>query len=282
MEIKNILLTGSEGFIGSNVKSILVKNKFKVYCLVRKKKKNSKNIFYIKKNFLNKKCDVIIHCAAKSPENNKFHRNDYNENISITKTIIKYSLKYKPKKIIFLSSLSVHGKIISKKVNENTKILNPDLYGKSKLFCEKMLKKLSDKVSIVSIRLPGVIGKYSVRNWLTLILMKIKNNQSVDIYNLDQKFNNLIHVKELSLFIHKLINHEFNGYHNLYLGTKNPIKIQSIINIFKYHLKSSIKLNVLGIKKNNFLIDYSNAKKNFNYKPTLTKKDIIRFIKENK
>ena len=282
MEIKNILLTGSEGFIGSNVKSILVKKKFKVYCLVRKKKKNSKNIFYIKKNFLNKKCDVIIHCAAKSPENNKFHRNDYNENISITKKIIKYSLKYKPKKIIFLSSLSVHGKIISKKVNENTKILNPDLYGKSKLFCEKMLKKLSDKVSIVSIRLPGVIGKYSVRNWLTLILMKIKNNQSVDIYNLDQKFNNLIHVKELSLFIHKLINHEFNGYHNLYLGTKNPIKIQSIINIFKYHLKSSIKLNVLGIKKNNFLIDYSNAKKNFNYKPTLTKKDIIRFIKENK
>ena len=282
MEIKNILLTGSEGFIGSNVKSILVKNKFKVYCLVRKKKKNSKNIFYIKKNFLNKKCDVIIHCAAKSPENNKFHRNDYNENISITKKIIKYSLKYKPKKIIFLSSLSVHGKIISKKVNENTKILNPDLYGKSKLFCEKMLKKLSDKVSIVSIRLPGVIGKYSVSNWLTLILMKIKNNQSVDIYNLDQKFNNLIHVKELSLFIHKLINHEFNGYHNLYLGTKNPIKIQSIINIFKYHLKSSIKLNVLGIKKNNFLIDYSNAKKNFNYKPTLTKKDIIRFIKENK
>ena len=282
MEIKNILLTGSEGFIGSNVKSILVKKKFKVYCLVRKKKKNSKNIFYIKKNFLNKKCDVIIHCAAKSPENNKFHRNDYNENISITKKIIKYSLKYKPKKIIFLSSLSVNGKIISKKVNENTKILNPDLYGKSKLFCEKMLKKLSDKVSIVSIRLPGVIGKYSVRNWLTLILMKIKNNQSVDIYNLDQKFNNLIHVKELSLFIHKLINHEFNGYHNLYLGTKNPIKIQSIINIFKYHLKSSIKLNVLGIKKNNFLIDYSNAKKNFNYKPTLTKKDIIRFIKENK
>ena len=282
MEIKNILLTGSEGFIGSNVKSILVKNKFKVYCLVRKKKKNSKNIFYIKKNFLNKKCDVVIHCAAKSPENNKFHRNDYNENISKTKKIIKYSLKYKPKKIIFLSSLSVHGKIISKKVNENTKILNPDLYGKSKLFCEKMLKKLSDKVSIVSIRLPGVIGKYSVRNWLTLILMKIKNNQSVDIYNLDQKFNNLIHVKELSLFIHKLINHEFNGYHNLYLGTKNPIKIQSIINIFKYHLKSSIKLNVLGIKKNNFLIDYSNAKKNFNYKPTLTKKDIIRFIKENK
>ena len=282
MEIKNILLTGSEGFIGSNVKSILVKNKFKVYCLVRKKKKNSKNIFYIKKNFLNKKCDVVIHCAAKSPENNKFHRNDYNENILITKKIIKYSLKYKPKKIIFLSSLSVHGKIISKKVNENTKILNPDLYGKSKLFCEKMLKKLSDKVSIVSIRLPGVIGKYSVRNWLTLILMKIKNNQSVDIYNLDQKFNNLIHVKELSLFIHKLINHEFNGYHNLYLGTKNPIKIQSIINIFKYHLKSSIKLNVLGIKKNNFLIDYSNAKKNFNYKPTLTKKDIIRFIKENK
>ena len=224
MEMKNILLTGSEGFIGSNVKSILVKNKFKVYCLVRKKKKNSKNIFYIKKNFLNKKCDVVIHCAAKSPENNKFHRNDYNENISITKKIIKYSLKYKPKKIIFLSSLSVHGKIISKKVNENTKILNPDLYGKSKLFCEKMLKKLSDKVSIVSIRLPGVIGKYSVRNWLTLILMKIKNNQSVDIYNLDQKFNNLIHVKELSLFIHKLINHEFNGYHNLYLGTKNPIK----------------------------------------------------------
>ena len=45
MEMKNILLTGSEGFIGSNVKSILVKNKFKVYCLVRKKKKKLKKYF---------------------------------------------------------------------------------------------------------------------------------------------------------------------------------------------------------------------------------------------
>ena len=93
MKIKNILLTGSEGFIGNNVKNILCKKKFKVYCLVRKKKKNLKNIFYIKKNysnkiFFNKKCDVVIHCAAKSPEKNKFQRKDYNENILITKKII--------------------------------------------------------------------------------------------------------------------------------------------------------------------------------------------------
>ena len=40
--MKNILVTGSTGFIGSNIVRIL-KNKYKITALIRNKKKNKKN-----------------------------------------------------------------------------------------------------------------------------------------------------------------------------------------------------------------------------------------------
>jgi nucleoside-diphosphate-sugar epimerase len=72
--VKKILLTGSNGFIGSNLLQYLSKNN-KVYTIIRKKSKNTyknKNINQIYFNHyenLNKKLklinvDVVIHCAT--------------------------------------------------------------------------------------------------------------------------------------------------------------------------------------------------------------------------
>ena len=71
--MKNILLTGSSGFIGSNLLNELSK-KYKIYCIVRSKnkklkKRNVVDIYF--KNYinLNKKLSKInvfsvIHCAT--------------------------------------------------------------------------------------------------------------------------------------------------------------------------------------------------------------------------
>ncbi len=100
MKRKKILLTGASGFIGKNIIDILQKKNFIIYCFVRKQKKNTKKIKYIKHDLLNyikfdKTCDVIIHCSAKSPEKDKFNYTDYRNNILITKNLIEYSKKNK-------------------------------------------------------------------------------------------------------------------------------------------------------------------------------------------
>ena len=69
--MKKIILTGSTGFIGSALLSELTK-KYKVYCLNRKKTKQSKkykNIYFESYDDLNSKlrkiqADTVIHCAT--------------------------------------------------------------------------------------------------------------------------------------------------------------------------------------------------------------------------
>ena len=51
--MKKILLTGSNGFVGSNLLEELSK-KYKIYCVIRSKKKiiNKQNVVYINSNNL--------------------------------------------------------------------------------------------------------------------------------------------------------------------------------------------------------------------------------------
>ena len=284
-------MTGSEGFVGSFLKKVLLKSKYKIFCLVRENKriKNVKNVRYIKSDISkiikapNIKYDAILHCAAQSPVL-KVKKNDYLiDNIDATKNIIKFAKKSNTKKIIFLSSISVYGKINSNIVNEKSKILSPDNYGKSKLICEKLLQNEKKDFISLSIRLPGVIGEKSVRNWLTRTLYAVKQNKNIKVFNKKKLFNNAIHVEELCKFIISVVKIKFIKHQSICLSTKNPISIEKIINLFidNFNFNTS-NLNYIKKKKKSFLINHSKAKKLFKYSPSSTKDSVLKFIKENK
>lgn len=282
---KSILLTGSRGFIGSYLTKYFSKKNYMVYCISRKNKKNKKNIFYIKCDLnkeikLNRTFDIVIHLAAKSPIN-KLNSDGFKNNIRITKNLVEYLQKNRPQKIIFTSSISIYGKILDRLVNENTKKRNLDKYGKSKLECENILRDNLKYVPTISLRLPGVIGKNSVRNWLSKIMESSKKKEIINIYGLNNKFNNLIHVKELCKFIDILIKKKFIGFNNLCLGSKKPINISKILRLVETNLKTKLRIKIIKGKRKNFLIDSSKAIKKFNYNPISTEKGLIRFIKEN-
>jgi nucleoside-diphosphate-sugar epimerase len=291
MIVKTILMTGSEGFVGSVLKKKLLESQYQIYCLVRNNKqlKDIKNLKYIKSdiskeiNAPNKKYDVILHCAAQSPNPNIKRNNYLKDNIEATKNIIRFAKKNEIKKIIFLSSISIYGKINSNFIDEKSKITIPDKYGESKLICEQLLNCELKNFSSLSLRLPGVIGKRSVRNWLTRILYAIKHNRKIKVFNKGSLFNNTIHVEELCKFLVKMIKMEFKNHQVICLSTKNPITIERIIKLFmdNFNFKTS-NLKYIKQKKKSFLINHSRAKKFFKYTPSSTKDSILRFIKENK
>ena len=156
--IKNILITGAGGQDGKIILQKLAKKKINLFLISRKfnKKKNYKNIYFVKLDLLHKKklniffkkhkINTILHLAANNPSygQNSFKKH-YLQNISASRNLIDLSLKYNKKiKFIFCSS----SRIFKKKngiVKENSQIYKRDFYSKFKNEINEYLKKIKLK-----------------------------------------------------------------------------------------------------------------------------------------
>ena len=284
----NILLTGANGFIGSHLYDFLLSKKMNVFTISRSKSKKLKNnIIQDLKNkiSINKKMkfDAIIHCAAISPSSNS--NQDFSDfffnNIIATKNIINFANSKKIKKIIFLSSISIYGKVNKKEISEKTDIINPSNYGISKFVCEKLLIDKSNYFKAICIRLPGVIGKNSVRNWLTNCLKLAKKNKNIELYNPNFGFNNCVHVKDLSKFIFRLLKIKIYENDVILVGSGRKIKVINIIKMMISFTKSKSIIKIIKNKNNSFSINSNYAIKKYGYYLKTTNNIISNFLKDN-
>lgn len=284
-----ILITGANGEIGKEIAYQLSKNKKYNLDLLINKKNNKKvklpqtQLFYqnlLKPINLEIKPHVIIHCAAKHP-NSKLGsdmKNIYNTNIKITKNLIKFANKSCAKKIFFLSSIAVYGRINKKIVYENSKIFKPNLYEKSKLLSEKLFYHKNNTFQTVCLRIPGVFTLNLKKNYplIVKIFKKILNNENIHAFNLNEKFNNTIDVLEIVRFINfALKKKEIKGKIYNFSGSK-PIKFIEVIKLMKK--VSSSKSKIINEMSNNksFVISNNKISKNIKFKPCSTKKIITR------
>jgi len=183
--MNNILLTGSNGFVGSYFKDNY-KNKYNI------------NTF----SFLNdsfKDLDLssittIIHLSALVHQMGGAGEEEY-EKVNVTQTI-DLAEKAKTsgvKHFVFMSTVKVYGEETDTAYTENSDCIPQDDYGKSKLKAEQELLKLEDdnfKVSII--RTPIVYGygvKANIKNLINLVnkisvlpFGKIENRRSM-VYN---------------------------------------------------------------------------------------------------
>lgn len=285
--MKKILISGSTGFIGSNLIEFFSK-KYEVYALIRsvKKKKLKEDINYILYRDLNKflknnSINYLIHAAAKSPALDTKIDEYIKSNIELTKFLINKSIIYGIKNFIFLSSLSIYGESKNNFIDEKTEIINPSDYGISKLICEKIIIQNSNKINFSIIRLPGVVGKNSVRNWITNILADVKSNKEINIYNPDHKFNNIIHVNDLCKFINNLIKLNILKNDILCISTIERLTIKNIILNLVFLTNSKSKINIRNKKTKSFYIKNSKILKNYNFKPMTTKETLLTFVNDN-
>ena len=259
----NILITGVSGYIGSYLfNNLKFKNIYGIY--YRSKNKNfhkKKNIFKInllKEIKLRKKLnfDFIVHCASKSPYH-KENKKNYTENIKLTSNLIKFTKKKNIKNIIFMSSNSLYEKVNSLKITEKTEVKNIGLYAKSKKYSEDLLLNFAkkEKKNVIILRLPAIVGPNSKHTFLSKLYHNITYKKKFKIYNMNQRYNNVIDIKSLTTVVQRIVDLKINsGVYNI--ASIKPIKIKEIVKIlakgkpiFYKDLKLKIKSFVIEVNK---------------------------------
>ncbi len=269
-----LIITGPNGFIARNIIKKLNK-KNEIILLTNKKikfsnlKKYKKFRFDLAKKLIPKlSCDILIHAAAITPQK-KHSFKDYNDInfLSLKEIIKKIEIK---KKIIFFSTSDIYknqNKKKNLKEDLNINLKKIDNYAKSKYKSELYLKKLSKKkypFEKIILRLPGIVGRGSHKNFISNIIKSVLKNTKIIFFGKNNKFNNIYHVDTLSNVVEFLSKIKMkNNYELLNIAAKKPIKIIEVMRILK-------------VKKNNLVMS-SNKRDGF----TLNVDKLNKYYKKN-
>lgn len=173
---QKILITGGAGYIGSIFLQRLDSSLYEVTVvdnLSTGKRENILSGIFIEADiadlialdeiFSKTQFDVIVHFAASLDvgESTRDPLKYYSNNVGGTLNLLKMCQKYNVKKLIFSSTASVYGESTMDKISEDAPLNPINPYGKSKMFCESIIRDYSIKnkdFSFVILRYFNVIG----------------------------------------------------------------------------------------------------------------------------
>lgn len=228
--IRNILLTGSNGYLGNSFLN-QYKNKyfFEKFSLLSQKLENT--------NFDN--IDIILHCAALVHQKIEHSYTKYHEiNVDYPLKLAKLAKQNGVKQFVFISTIAVYGED-EEKLDENT-ICNPITpYGKSKLEAEKNLLKLNDDSFIVSIiRPPMIYGKNAPGNIDSLIKL-VKKLPIIPLGDIENK-RSFISIQNLCFIVDEIITQQKSG---IFLASDDePLSTSKLIELIAKNLDKKVYL----------------------------------------
>jgi UDP-glucose 4-epimerase len=305
--MKNFLLTGGAGYIGSHVAHMLIDEGHKVTIidnLITGSKqivpKNAKlikcdisNEKVVTKIIQNNKFDIVMHFAGltRVDESIKFPKKYDNFNYKKAKIFINTCFKNNLKKIIFSSTASVYGNPKGKKVSENDKLNPMNPYAKSKLKLEKFIIKKSKihKARYIILRYfnvagadykkrTGMIAKASTN--LIKVICEVASGKRKKLIINGNNFNtkdgttirDFIHVSDLAqihnLSAKYLIKDKKSQIFNC--GYGNGFSILDVIKSMNFILKKRLPFIVGKPRKKDIYFSVADTKKfnrNFRWKP---------------
>jgi nucleoside-diphosphate-sugar epimerase len=248
MEIKNILITGYCGYVGTNLIPYLTYNypEYKFYGYDNSyfylnnlnPSSNIENLLnytypysdirkFNKKILSDFKIDTIIHLAAISndPISNKFEDLTKDINIKASYHLALLAKELGVKNFVFASSCSVYGYAEEGEVNEESKTNPLTPYAKSKLFIENSLLDLADSnFKVTCLRFATACG-WSDRLRLDLVLNDFVAsalvNKKIEIMSDGTPWRPLINTWDMARAINWAIHRDGNNYEIVNVGDFN-------------------------------------------------------------
>ena len=247
-----IAITGSSGFIGKHLAKSIISKGHEVRLI---QKLSGPNVFQISDiaTFDNwakafEGVDIVIHCASKvhcfDRPTKKIYREFEKINVLATEKIAMQSAKSKVKRLIFLSTIKVNGEKtkIGFPLKNNSPTCPEDLYAKSKLKAEKILKSISqeENLEIVIIRSPLVYGPNVNANFLKLMEF-IYKGFPLPFLSINNK-RSIIYVENLVSFIIICLKNDSAKNKTFLVSDALPISTPDLIKLISQFLKKNLKL----------------------------------------
>jgi len=306
--MKNILITGGAGFFGSLLKQTLLEKGYLCVSIDLEKDSTShenlriiqgdiRNMDTMRELFKQHNFDTIFHCAAILAHAVKDKHFLWSSNVDGTKNIAELAKEYNVKSIIFTSSNCLWAQNFHRPVTEED-IPNPvEIYGKSKLEGENILKQYSDSINTVIFRCPTIID--SGRLGLLAILFEfIDEGRKVWVVGGGQNRYQFIYAPDL---IEACIKAADYGKSNIFnIGSENVKSFREVydyviskagtkarvaslpkkLSIFGMKLAHALKISPLGpyqykMIAEDFEFDISKIKKELNWVPTVTNEEML-------
>jgi len=303
--MKNILMTGGAGYIGSHISEILIKNNKKLFIVDNlstgfKELINKKAFFYnldilntpkLRKIIIEKKIDSVIHLAASLSIGigEKYPKLYYKNNVLGTKSLLKACNNSLVKNLIFSSTAAVY-KDKQKIVNEKSKILPKSVYGKTKLLAEKKIISYckKEKINYGVLRYfnvcgaspSGKIGLISKGDHLfkNISTEIVKKRPLIKIYGNDYNtpdgtaIRDFIHVTDLAEIHYQVLKiiSQSNKSKILNCGYNRGLSVKQVVDEFKSQIKKTIKIKFQKRRSGDMEILIANnksLKKFINWKP---------------
>lgn len=276
----DILLTGASSFLGRHLASHLVNAGHMVFGTflngsvpsieggngallpVRLDLANSTGF-----TALPERVDAVIHVAGISQSSGVSADEMLKCNVDGTRNVLRFALSAKAKKVIYTSSLSIHGRITVPVVDETTPIQESDLYGVSKYLGERLFAAIAQDLPSIALRLPGVLGRGAHRAWVPTLLANIRNGKPVTLYNPDSPFNNAVHIDDLNHFISLLLINSWTGFHPMPLGAAGHMKVSDVAQSLAAAIGTTPIISIAPSQQAGFIISSDMAIDRFGYRP---------------
>jgi len=236
--MKNILVTGSSGFVGKSlIRSLSLTNKYeKIYALNRRHSHtlpdmvqqliatSEENVFSTP---IPTDIDVIIHLAGRAHILNDNVQNPLEQfravNVDGTLQLARQALANKVKRFIFISSIGVNGAVTDKKAFDELDPPQPHAdYAISKLEAEQALKELfaNTNTELVIIRPPLVYAAEAPGNFARLLRLA-STNLPLPFASLNNR-RSFVALENLVSFIEACIEHP-QAKNELFLISDNEV-----------------------------------------------------------
>ena len=187
------------------------------------------------------------------------------------------------RRLVHISSMSIHGSVLTEVVDENTSVTHAVPVGAAKWAAECFISNERSSIEAVSIRSPAIAGPYANRHFLAKIFHNMASGpDKISVANPDHLFNNIVHENVIAEFVSTLLDSDLGPkYRAVPIGSSNPIPLREIIDVMSKATNYKGQINWVEPKSPPFRIDSTGAI-GLGYKPITTLETINRWMHDAK
>jgi len=254
---QTILLTGATGFLGSHLLEALLKNNYQVVILKRttsdtwrinhlleQVKSYDVDRVTLQSIFEEQNIDYVMHLATlyRKFDNGLEVKEMIASNVTFPTELLELAVKYKVKGFINTGTFFEYD--CSKlPVDEDAEINPFNLYAKTKVAFESILKTYSNTLNITTLRLFSPYGEKDNNKLIPMIISKALTGETIELSDGLQKLDFIYKEDIVGAYlcaIRTIEKQQGNGYSIYNIGFGVSISIREIVSIIEEQLKKPL------------------------------------------